>query len=232
MKSRRSPRRAAPVPAFVALAAVLVVLAGCDLGSASRASAATPTPLPSVTPLPTPLASATPGQQLPAFSGGLGAAPASCPASPPLQTYQATNFGGGFSQDIAFQGGPPVWELGLGPVVHLQRDPTTGYYDTKVMWVVGPNVSQPVTLTAPAVQGGTPLWFDVYPRNGATGNTQDIYGTSALLDPGAPNRGGTDNSTGHWNIWGIGMIALSAGCYDVTASWAGGSWHTIVAFGS
>lgn len=119
----------------------------------------------------------------------------------------------------------------MGREVNLVRDPS-GYYTTKVMWVVGPDYAQPVTLTAAAVHGSTPLWFDIYPANGGPGPTQDIYSTRAVLDPGAPNRGGTDNSTGHWNIWGIGLIALSAGCYDFTASWASGSWHTIIAVGS
>lgn len=230
MKPRRISRRAALSPALVALLAVLAVtLSGCDLGAASVPAS---TPFPTVTPLPTPLAT-TAGTQLPAFSGSLGPVPAHCPAGPALQTYQPHDFGGGFSGDIAFQGGKPVWELGLGAgnVLTLTRDPD-GYYATKVMWVVGPNYAHPVTLSAHAVQGDAQLWFDVFPPNGGPGASQDIYGTSAVLDPGAPNRGGTDNSTGHWNIWGIGLIALSTGCYDLTATWDGGSWHTILAVGS
>lgn len=212
------------------LVALVLVLAGCDLGATSG-NATVPTPLPTITPLPTPLATATPGGKLPAFSGSLDPAPARCPASPALQTYETNNFGGGFSGDTTFDGRKPAWQLGLGSTVNLTRGPD-GYYATKVMWVVGPNYNQPVTLTAPSVRGGPSLWFDVYPPNGGYGASQDIYGTRAVLDPGAPNRGGTDNSTGHWNIWGIGMIALSAGCYDLIAAWAGGSWHTILAVGS
>ena len=33
-----------------------------------------------------------------------------------------------------------------------------------------------------------------------------------VLDPAtSTNRGGTDDSAGHWNIWGIGIIVLAAG---------------------
>lgn len=133
----------------------------------------------------------------------------------------------------SFHGGKPVWELGLGAgnMVRLTRGPH-GYYATKVMWVVGPNYAHLVTLSAHAVQGYPQLWFDVFTPNGGTGAAQDIYGTHAVLDPGAPNRGGTDNSTGHWNISGIGLFALSAGSYDLTAARDGGSWHTILAVGS
>ena len=232
MTSPRSPHRAPLLPALaVLLAALTITLAGCDLGASSRTTNTVPTPLPSVTPLPTALATATPGARLPAFTGSLAPVPAHCPAAPSLQTYQTHDFGGGFVGDFAFQGGHPVWQVGLGGTMSLPRD-SDGYYATKVMWIVGPNYAQPVTLTAPGVQGGPPLWFDVYPTNGGAGTAQDVYGTSALLDPGAPNRGGTDNSTGHWNIWGIGLIALRAGCYDLTATWGTGSWHTIVAVGS
>lgn len=233
MMSHRGPGRYTSLAtAFVTLVVVLIAVSGCDLGASSQTAAAAPTPLPTVTLAPTPLSSATPGVPLPAFNGSLGPVPVRCPASPPLQNYQTHDFGGGFFGDITFQGGNPVWTLGIGydRTLKLSRDASSGYYDIKIMWVVGPNFDQPVTLSAHGVQGGAPLWFDIYPRNGV-GNTQDVYGTSALLDPGAPNRGGTDNSTGHWNIWGVGLIALSAGCYDLTASWATGSWHTILAVG-
>lgn len=229
---RRPRRRGALVLVLVALVAALVAaLAGCDLGASGHAAAATATLLPTVTAPPTPLPTATPGQQLPAFSGELGPAPTRCPASPALQIYQTNNFGGGFSGNNAFLGGKPVWELGMGGVVKLVRDPS-GYYTTKVMWVVGPNYNLPVTLTAADLQGGAPLWFDIYPSNSGPSSLQDLYTTSAVLDPGAPNRGGSDNSTGHWNIWGIGLFAFHAGCYDFTATWATGSWHTILAVGS
>jgi hypothetical protein len=227
MRSHRRLRRGALVLVFGVLA---VALAGCDAGT-SGSAAATATPLPTTTRPPTPLPAASAGQQLPAFNGSLGPAPGNCPASPPLRDYQTSDFGGGFSGHITFQGGKPVWEMGLGRVIHLVRDPS-GYYTTKVMWVVGPDYAQPVTLTAAAVHGSTPLWFDIYPPNGGPDPTRGVYSTSAVLDPGFPNRGTADNATGHWNIWGVGLIALSAGCYDFTASWASGSWHTIIAVGS
>jgi hypothetical protein len=52
-----------------------------------------------------------------------------------------------------------------------------------------------------------------------------------VLDPAAPNRGGTTNSKGQWGIWGIGIIPLAAGCYDLEVAWTGGHWHTVFAAG-
>ncbi|MGH2485615.1 MAG: hypothetical protein ACRDHE_06355, partial [Ktedonobacterales bacterium] len=104
----------------------------------------------------------------------------------------------------------------------------------KVMWVVGPNVAQPVTLTGHDLRSGAALWFQVYPSNGVPTDNPDaisIYTTHAVLDPAAPNRGSTDNTTGHWNIWGVGIIVLSAGCYQLDVTSASGSWTTIFAAG-
>src|SRR5678810_928677 len=51
----------------------------------------------------------------------------------------------------------------------------------------------------------------------------------ARIDPGAPNRGSTEPRSGHWNIWGIGVLVLSAGCYELDVTWSGGGWRTIYA---
>jgi hypothetical protein len=56
--------------------------------------------------------------------------------------------------------------------------------------------------------------------------------TRAVLDPATPNRGWTTNATGRWNIWGILLYFFRAGCYQIDAAWAGGSWQVVVAVGS
>lgn len=215
---------------------LLAICAGCGnippQPSTARTQASTP-PIASTAPI-TPIP--TTSSQPPTANGPLGPAPTNCPASPPLQTLNQNNFGGGFSSPISFQGGSLVWFLGLpqaGGTVQLYQDTVHSYSSTKVMWVVGPNYAQVVTLSGREVHTGAPLWFEIYPSNSMpiSDTTPSTYETQAQLDPAAPNRGSTDNSTGHWNIWGIGMIALTAGCYELDATWSGGGWQAIYAIG-
>jgi hypothetical protein len=143
---------------------------------------------------------------------------------------------GGFVGETRFQGSAPAWELGMGigPLHLNDASGPTPYPSTKVMWVVGPNYSQPVTLTGHDLRSGATLWFQVYPSNSVVTNDPDadsIYTTQAMLDPSAPNRGSTANSTGHWNIWGIGLMVLKAGCYELDVSSQQGSWHMVFAAG-
>lgn len=96
----------------------------------------------------------------------------------------------------------------------------------KDLWVIGPNYDKPVTLSGHDLGTNTPLWFHFL-----NGSAPDIYTTSALLDPASPNRGWATNSSGHWGIWGLGLVLLQAGCYELDATWDGGAWHTIYALG-
>jgi hypothetical protein len=147
----------------------------------------------------------------------------------------ASGFGGGFGDPVTFSGGGEVWELGLGsPLQAGQLSQDNPYPSFKVMWIVGPNVTEPVTLRGRELQTGAPLWFEIYPSNAEpiSGQTQSVYTVRAVLDPSAPNRGSTDNSKGHWAIWGIGLVPLAAGCYQLDATWATGGWHTVFAVGA
>jgi hypothetical protein len=96
--------------------------------------------------------------------------------------------------------------------------------ELKVLWAVGPDYPSTVILRGHNLRNGAPIWFDIYP-NTFTGSN-DIYTTAAHLDPASPNR-----SSGNFNIWGIGVLFLSAGCFEVDVSWAGGSWGSIYAAG-
>jgi hypothetical protein len=185
-----------------------------------------PTPLPTtVSTRPSPVA------------GLLDPAPVNCPRLAPLQTLAVRDFGGGFSGDVTFQGASPAWELGL-PIndgtLHLNEQGVVSFPSTKVMWVVGPNYEKAVVLVGHEVRTGKSLWFQVYPSNSVPTSNPDAdstFTTRAVLDPAAPNRGGATNGTGHWNIWGIGIGVLTAGCYELDVSWPEGSWHALFAAG-
>jgi hypothetical protein len=210
------------IVASMATLLVLALVAGCSTGGSTSMSAP-----------PTATASATAtiaaiGSLPPTVTGTLGPPPSNCHIALPPHEMTVTNFGGGFIGAATFAGAPPAWELGLGNdgTITMTGSP---YPSTKIMWVVGPNYAQPVTLSGRELATGTPFWFDVYPNNLSGG--RDTYGTSAVLDPTAPNRGSTDNSSGHWNIWGIGIIATAAGCYQLDVASSAGSWHVVLAVG-
>jgi hypothetical protein len=223
-------RRIAPVTAMLLLAALLM-LAACSAGqSTAPATTATRSPIVAPAATMTPVLPPTPA------GSALGPAPTNCPVLPPPQTFtMASGFGGGFIGPVSFTGGSPVWELGLSSPLQAGQfgGPDNPYPSFKVMWIVGPNVTQPVTLTGHELRAGAPLWFEIYPTNAApiTPQTRSVYTMQAVLDPASPNRGGTTNSKGHWGIWGIGIIPLAAGCYDLEVTWTGGDWHTVFAAG-
>jgi len=214
------------VAAALATGVTAVVLAGCNQTS-TRTAQSTSTLGPTV-----PITSYTPTPPLelpPQVASALGPPPANCAKAAPAQTLTIPNFGGGFMGTVTFRGGSPAWELGVGTdgVLAVAGTP---YPSTKIMWVVGPNVNQPVTLTGHDLRSGKPLWFEVYPSN--NGGGADYFTKSAVLDPAAPNRGSADNSAGHWNIWGIGIIATAAGCYQFDVTSSAGSWRATLAVGS
>jgi hypothetical protein len=116
---------------------------------------------------------------------------------------------------VTFDGGGPAWEIGLGGVLNLNQYAGQAQYPgTKVMWVIGPNYDQWVALTGHDLRTGAPLWFQIY-------DTSPDYSTHALLIPHASHRGDMANSMGTWDIWGIGITVMAAGCYELDASWPG-----------
>lgn len=195
-------------------------LAGC-----AQTTAHVPPPRPTATstataePLPSPV------------SGLLGPAPKSCPPSPPLSSMTIDDgFGGGFTGGDVFIGQSPVWNLGLSPGMSLSLDSNgqTPWPLTKVMWIVGPDFNQPVTLSGHELTTGAPIWFGK--------DSEQPQTTHEVLDPSAPNRGGTNHEQGVWHIWGILIYFLRAGCYELDASWTNGAggaggWHMILAAG-
>jgi len=212
-----------------ACAALAVLLSGSGCTPGPTVYQPTPTPFTYPTPLPTP----TTGPLPPAVNGVLAPLPTDCLATPPPATFTLpADFGGGFVGDFTFAGSSPVWALGPGAMLRIDQtgegNQTQPYPSAKVMWIVGPNYFQPVTLSGRELRTNASLWFEVYPRYGETSR----YTTQAVLDPGAPNRGSATPRSGRWNIWGIGILVLAAGCYELTVTWPGGSWRTVFAAGS
>lgn len=217
--------------------AVLAVLAALLAGCAPSATTSTPaTPTATTFISPTALPSQPVGIRPSPVSGLLDPAPADCTAVPPPRTFSQRDFGGGFSGDVTFSGQSPAWQLGLVSPLRFNEYASgpAPYPGAKVMWVVGPNDEKPVTLTGRDVRTGFPLWFQVYPSNSVPTNDPDaisVYTTRAVLDPGAPNRGSTINNSGYWNIWGIGILVLKAGCYRLDVTSDRGTWSQTFAAG-
>ena len=228
---RQQPVRAAL--SLLVLLPLLLALAGCASTSTALLPPATPSsPAAGPTPLPTPPLGPRPSPVV----GLLGPVPTDCVAMPPPQTLTVTDFGGGFSGTTAFAGAAPAWELGLGTgALHLNGDgAAVPYPATKVMWVVGPDDPEPVTLSGHELHTGAPLWFQLYPSNAIPTDDPDAltaYTTQAVLDPAAPNRGTAHNQLGNWTIWGIGLLVLAAGCYTLDVAAATASWRTVFAAG-
>jgi hypothetical protein len=212
---------------LVCLLALLLSATGCALDRATAQSNPTTTPYPQPTALPT----ATPGALPPAVVGPLAPAPTDCATVDPPHTFTLPpDFSGGFFGDFTFTGSSPAWALGPGSLLHVEQPSAQQPYpSTKVMWIVGPNYFQPVNLSGRELRSNAPLWFEVY-AGGVLATS--VFTTSATLDPGSPNRGSAEPRSGHWNIWGIGLLVLSAGCYELDVTWSGGGWRTIYAAGA
>jgi len=220
--------RALHAISLVCLVLLLLSASSCAFDRVTAQRSPTTTPYPQPTALPT----ATPGALPPAVTGSLAPAPTDCATIDPPQSFTLpSDFGGGFFGDnINFTGSSPAWALGPGSPLHVEQPSAQQPYpSTKVMWIVGPNYFQPVTLSGRELRSNTPLWLEVY-AGGALATS--VFTTSATLDPGSPNRGSAEPRSGRWNIWGIGLLVLSAGCYELDVTWSSGSWRTIYAAGA
>lgn len=224
----RTTRRNASWLNLALVLAVLVLATGCGSSVAARP---TPTLIPTVTPTPTPHPAPTP------VSGLLAPPPTDCQAvaTPHTMTLSA-DFGGGFVNGPEVSGSPPVWQLGLGfsPLNLETYGGYTPYPGTKVLWIVGPNYSEQVTLQGRDLRTGTPMWF-LLADNG--NDNPANAAPSVTLDPTMPNRAYADNSAGHWNIYGVLIYFTVAGCYELDVTWPEGhfgaysQWRTVFAVG-
>ncbi|HEX8998098.1 MAG TPA: hypothetical protein VF812_18885 [Ktedonobacterales bacterium] len=207
-------------------ALVALALAGCAI---SQAPSPPPVAVPTVTAAPTVTATATAQRPLlTPVAGLLQPAPMQCPLAPALQSQQFSHFGG-FSGSITLLGGGPAWIAGPYFPTHLHLDSQgyTPWPSTKIIWEIGPNAHEPVTITVRNLQTGAPgYWFF---------NVREPQAAPTLvLDPDAPASNVVDYHgvpEPGWQEWGSGLLLFSAGCYEMDVTSAAGSWRTIFAAG-
>jgi hypothetical protein len=116
---------------------------------------------------------------------------------------------------------------------YAQRDSSNGSFDTgknnvretsdgwtiKVLWLLMPHTSFTPTLSGTEVGTGSPIVFD--PSNGPPSTTMPLD----------PNHAGTPSHRQGWSEYPSLLSFPEAGCYQIQASWSGGSWHLGFGFG-
>lgn len=132
-------------------------------------------------------------------------------------------------------GSSPVWAVGLGtppepvrqqlPATPPSRDvfgpgavgPTRDGWFLRVLWVIAPGTTEPVTLRGRSA-GGESLRFDISNRGVVT---------TAVLDPGDPP---IPIQQGGWAEFPSDVYFPATGCYELEARWAGGGWSVQLPF--
>jgi hypothetical protein len=204
--------------AGVALLVGIPILTGCSIGGVTTRR----TPAPTVTATPT--CTSVPGPC--SVSGFLDPPPQHCPASPPLQVLR-TSTGG------PFYGESLVWAGGLGPpgaTLHLEDDTPLAWPGDKIIWEVGPDATQPVTVEARNLATGERAWWgrgSPIPPAAQT-LTLDPTTTGPAIYHGSP---GSGYPMAGWSEYGSFLYILAAGCYTMQATWPGGSWSWTFAAG-
>jgi len=198
---------------YAAIVVLLAVLVSC---TQTPQSSTTPTPTISTKPTSTPTLVSIPTTPTPTTSP-LGPIPRDCSPGPTPRSSLP-----GIGPVI---GGSKVWASGFDG---SHADIPIPSYDTytqhgwtwKIVWEVGPDYTQLVTIRGVNLRTGTPLWFQV------TGNPTTV----AVLDPKHPDHPGSAVGI-DWAEWGSYVFIPQAGCYYLQASWPGGSWRINFAAG-
>lgn len=204
-----------------ALLVGVFLLTGCSIGGATTRR----TPVQTVTAVPT----CTPQLGPCPVSGLLDPPPQRCPASPSLDSLNFSHFGG-FVGGVQFVGHAPVWiprpYLGGSTVpitIHAEQNGYTPFPGTKIVWEVGPNYTQPVSVQMIDLRTGALAWWSLDATHSAR---------TFVLDPAMP-QGDTYHRSPEpgWHEWGSGVTIAEAGCYSLQVTWPGGNWRVIVAAG-
>jgi hypothetical protein len=162
-------------------------------------------------------------------TGLLDPPPQTCPASPALDTLDLAHFGS-FVGGVQLVGHTPAWiprpYLGGSTVpitINVEQNGYAPLPGTKIIWEVGPNYTQPVSVQLIDLRTGVPAWWSL----DAAHLTKTF-----VLDP-AVNQGETHHRSPEpgWQEWGSDVTIAKAGCYSLQVTWPGGSWRAIIAAG-
>jgi hypothetical protein len=196
-------------------ATAFLLLEACTSPAPERIGEAT-----STTASPSGEATATPDREsLPRVARKLGSSPTDCTGPAPNPQQVVRHYG-----DL--DGEEPIW----GGIYARYRPEDQAYYASdarrtkygfrvKVLWIIHPRHETPVTIEGRDVDNDEPIHFDV----GASGNPV----LSAHLDPKDP---GTVPET-NWREYPAYVFFSRASCYELEASWHGGSWRRVFGFG-
>jgi hypothetical protein len=158
----------------------------------------------------------------------LAAPPTDCPLSAPPQEQSFADVG-------QLIGGGVFWvRAGYMPVLHLGPTDYTQWPQWKWVVEVGPNSTQPVTLTLRDQRTGALAWWSVDPPTPATQQlvldpTLDTEDAGTVPWLAAVPHG---ESAPGWKEWGTFPVFAAAACYTLEAHWSGGSWSSSIAVGN
>jgi hypothetical protein len=195
-------------------------------GPLRTVTAPTPTLTPTPTQTPTPTVTPIPGPR--PVASRLAVPPASCPPSPHPQTISFPDGFGTFSSGVRFFGEDIVWipESSYPTVVHLEDHGAIPWPAVAIVWEVGPDATDAVSVRATNLQTGEVLWW-------VHGTPPDLASQTLTLDANVP---GPALYTGipekGWQQFQSALLIPEAGCYALDATWAGGSWRVIFAAGA
>ena len=238
-----SPHIAGPASLFSTSCACLLLallLIGC---SSNSTGISTPTATrvpesPSSTPAtPTatsiPQANSTVITNLAPVKTHLAPPPQNCTIKHPPQQQQVGALGSNINVQLI--GGGAFWFYGSYYTDVLNLDFNQGWPSTKWVVEVGPNYSLPVTLRLQDIQTKQLAWWtDAQTPPGAATQTLILNPDTDIRDvgsvPGIPDV--PHGPSGSYSEWGLFPVFFAAGCYSLQASWAGGSWQSVIAVGS
>lgn len=204
---------------------MLLLLTSCSSPPSPAARQATITwpEVPTATPAPT--TSMTPGVGPTPVALLLAPAPTDCPITAPPQTTMM------YSGGIELVGASPAWirRAYYPTILHLNQQGYTAWPGTKILWEIGPNYTQAVTVQVSNLQTGTLAWW------GQGGDRPPGAGHTLILAPNHPNGSAPSNDhgilPGGWHEWGTYVYLLEAGCYAIQVSWPSGHWRGVFAAG-
>jgi hypothetical protein len=119
-------------------------------------------------------------------------------------------------------------------VLHLGQTTYTEWAQWKWVVEVGPDYAQPITLDLWNLDSGAIAWWSATLPQPSTQSlildpTLDTEDVGAVTWLAAVPHG---ESAPGWKEWGIFPLFAVAGCHSLEASWAGGSWRSVLAVGN